>query len=419
MTPRALVTAAVALALALPAVSRGQDAGDPGDAPSGGYDVSVDLNTQPTVGFDTFQQPLQAYGEWTSVAPYGTVWRPHVAAGWRPYYYGRWEWTNEGWLWVSDEPFGWATYHYGRWAYDPYAGWIWVPGYQWAPAWVTWRVSGDVVGWAPLAPGYSIYVTSYPFVDFWWTFVPCQRFVATPVYAAAYAPGSARQWYGATAPAPAYVPARGGGVARPSPAWGGPAPHAIEQRIGRSLPPARIGYAPAPGWHGGGRPGEIPIYRPDRGPHAGGPGVGAAPGDAHGGGNGRGPGPVPAPGWPGPGGSGTPPQGGNGRGPGTAPAPGGSGTRGGGPSPQGNNGRGPGWAPAPGWTPRGNGAPPQAGSGRGPATAPAPGWAGQPGRGVPSVYVPAPRNQGGGQSGGGGGHSSGGGHQGGGHAPQR
>ena len=59
-----------------------------------------------------------------------------MPAGWRPYYYGRWEWTTEGWLWVSDEPFGWATYHYGRWSFDGGLGWFWVPGYQWAPAWV-------------------------------------------------------------------------------------------------------------------------------------------------------------------------------------------------------------------------------------------------------------------------------------------
>ncbi len=30
--------------------------------------------------------------------------------------------------------------------------WIWVPGYEWAPAWVSWRSSDDYVGWAPLPP---------------------------------------------------------------------------------------------------------------------------------------------------------------------------------------------------------------------------------------------------------------------------
>ena len=31
-------------------------------------------------------------------------------------------------------------------------GWLWVPGYEWAPAWVSWRKSDDYVGWAPLPP---------------------------------------------------------------------------------------------------------------------------------------------------------------------------------------------------------------------------------------------------------------------------
>ncbi len=225
--------------------------------------MSVDLNVQGGVGFETFHGALQPYGDWVVVGSYGRVWRPHVPSGWRPYYYGRWEWTNEGWLWVSDEPWGWAAYHYGRWAYDPYYGWLWVPGYEWAPAWVSWRASGDVIGWSPLAPGYSVYVSSYPFIDFWWTFVPSVRFVSVPVYSVAYAPGHARRWYDSTAPAPARPP-RGGGYqpGAAAPAWGGPAPRLIEQRIGRPVTPARIVRAPSPGERG--RPGEIPVYRPER-----------------------------------------------------------------------------------------------------------------------------------------------------------
>jgi hypothetical protein len=227
------------------------------------YDVSVDVGGSGDVTFDTFYEPLSPYGEWVSVPSYGRVWRPRVAAGWRPYYYGRWEWTNEGWLWVSDEPFGWAAYHYGRWSYDSYYGWVWVPGYQWAPAWVYWRYSGDVVGWAPLAPGLSIYVSSYPFVDFWWTFVPTVRFVSVPVYSVAYAPSFTRHHWHRTAPAPAR-PAPRPGVARaaPAPAWGGPAPRAVEQRIGRRLAPARVVAAPSPS-RATVRSGEIQVYRPE------------------------------------------------------------------------------------------------------------------------------------------------------------
>ncbi len=31
-------------------------------------------------------------------------------------------------------------------------GWVWVPGDEWAPAWVSWRKGNDYVGWAPLPP---------------------------------------------------------------------------------------------------------------------------------------------------------------------------------------------------------------------------------------------------------------------------
>ncbi len=31
-------------------------------------------------------------------------------------------------------------------------GWVWVPGEEWAPAWVSWRTSKENVGWAPLPP---------------------------------------------------------------------------------------------------------------------------------------------------------------------------------------------------------------------------------------------------------------------------
>ncbi|HET8541731.1 MAG TPA: DUF6600 domain-containing protein, partial [Anaeromyxobacter sp.] len=275
------------------------------EPPAEGYDVAVDVDPGGDVSLETFQGPLAPYGEWVHSPRYGQVWRPNVAAGWRPYYYGRWEWTNEGWLWVSDEPWGWAAYHYGRWTWDSYFGWIWVPGYQWAPAWVSWRYSGDVIGWAPLGPGFSLYVSTYPFVDFWWTFVPTVRFVATPVYSVAYAPTYTRQWYYRTAPAPARPAPRPGVRPAPAaaPAWGGPAPRFVSERIGRPIAPARIVSAPAPGARaalGAARPGEIPVFRPQgrgapRGPAAypapaRGTGAWAPPSVGHG----RGPGPAPA-----------------------------------------------------------------------------------------------------------------------------
>jgi hypothetical protein len=238
------------------------------------YPVSVDVDAPP-VSVETFETSLAPYGDWVVVGSYGRVWRPHVAAGWRPYFYGRWEWTSEGWLWVSDEPFGWAAYHYGRWTLDPAYGWVWVPGHEWAPAWVSWRYSGDVVGWAPLGPGVSVFVGTTPFVDAWWTFVPCHAFVAEPVYRVAYEPARTRRFYFDSVPAPAR-PGMRGGPGRPvaSPAWGGPPPRAIEQRIGRPITPVRVVAAPLPGASRVGA-GEVTIYRP--GVRPGGPVARPAP----------------------------------------------------------------------------------------------------------------------------------------------
>lgn len=106
------------------------------------------------VGYSTFYNKLGPYGDWIETADYGYVFHPREATGsrWRPYVNGRWVYTDAGWTWISQEPFGWATYHYGRWTRLRGIGWVWVPGNQWAPAWVSWRKSNDYVGWAPLPP---------------------------------------------------------------------------------------------------------------------------------------------------------------------------------------------------------------------------------------------------------------------------
>ena len=115
--------------------------------PSGG--ASVDL------GF--FYDDLAPYGNWIERPNYGWAWAPRsVSASWQPYQNGHWVWTDQGWTWVTDEPYGWATYHYGRWYQDPEIGWAWVPGNDWAPAWVSFQEGGDYVGWAPLPPSVEI-----------------------------------------------------------------------------------------------------------------------------------------------------------------------------------------------------------------------------------------------------------------------
>jgi hypothetical protein len=111
--------------------------------------------TRTTASYGTFYRKLEPYGAWRETSDYGYVWQPRAAEesrGWRPYTNGHWVYTDAGWTWISDEPFGWATYHYGRWMRLRNVGWVWVPGTEWAPAWVSWRTSNEYVGWAPLPP---------------------------------------------------------------------------------------------------------------------------------------------------------------------------------------------------------------------------------------------------------------------------
>jgi uncharacterized membrane protein YgcG len=136
---------------------------------------------QESADFGLFYSSLGQHGEWISVDGGTYAWRPSgVASDWRPYYNGRWVWTDEGWYWASDEPWGWAAYHYGRWYRDDYYGWCWIPGYDWAPAWVEWRYGGTCVGWAPLGP-YAVFSMSWGihYRRYWstpasyWSFIDC------------------------------------------------------------------------------------------------------------------------------------------------------------------------------------------------------------------------------------------------------
>lgn len=109
---------------------------------------------RPTASYNMFYTKLDSYGDWRETSDYGYVWQPREAQSraWRPYTNGHWVYSDVGWTWVSEEPFGWATYHYGRWTRLRNIGWVWVPGDEWAPAWVSWRKSDEYVGWAPLPP---------------------------------------------------------------------------------------------------------------------------------------------------------------------------------------------------------------------------------------------------------------------------
>jgi len=129
-----------------------------GEAPQPAAPAAVATPTpavSTSASYQAFYDNLAPYGSWIEMPGYGYVWQPQATVqdpSWRPYTLGRWAFTDQGWSWVSNEPFGWITYHYGRWMRTHSLNWVWFPGDQWAPAWVSWRYGGDYAGWAPLPP---------------------------------------------------------------------------------------------------------------------------------------------------------------------------------------------------------------------------------------------------------------------------
>ena len=123
--------------------------------------------TQRVTNVQAFYEPLDRYGDWIETDDYGYVFRPEVATrrDWRPYTDGHWVHTGYGWTWQSNEDFGWATYHYGRWTRIERAGWVWVPGREWGPGWVSWRRGNDHCGWAPLPAESRTHVSFTATVD--------------------------------------------------------------------------------------------------------------------------------------------------------------------------------------------------------------------------------------------------------------
>ena len=130
-----------------------------------------------------FYDQLAPHGYWVYHSPYGYVWLPRVDRyGWRPYTFGHWIWTDYGWMWASRFEWGWIPFHYGRWGWDHTLGWFWVPGTDWAPAWVAWRSSSLYIGWAPLPPdilfirGRGIHSIPFSLYDNYWIFVSHRYF---------------------------------------------------------------------------------------------------------------------------------------------------------------------------------------------------------------------------------------------------
>ena len=140
-----------------------------------------------SVSVTFFYDSLAPYGDWVTVSSYGRCWRPaHIAATWQPYLDGEWMYTDAGWTWVSFDPWGGDPYHYGTWISTAEYGWIWIPGTIWAPAWVTWYVTDDAFGWAPVPPTFIVGISGYagPAVTVSrsaYVFVPARQFAGVNV----------------------------------------------------------------------------------------------------------------------------------------------------------------------------------------------------------------------------------------------
>jgi hypothetical protein len=217
------------------------------------------------ISFGMFYSSLGAQGEWITVDAGVYAWRPlNVDAEWRPYQYGRWIWTDDGWYWDSDEPWAWAAYHYGRWYYDDYYGWLWTPGYDWAPAWVEWRYGGDYVGWAPLGP-YAVYnrqfgihysrhwVTPYHY----WSFVDCRHMMNHDIHRYVYRTEQNTRFIGRTRTGGSVRPDNGRVISR------GPEPGEIERRGDLRIPRTQlVDVEDRDRARGVGNEGRIGVYRP-------------------------------------------------------------------------------------------------------------------------------------------------------------
>ncbi|REK10401.1 MAG: hypothetical protein DWQ36_04420 [Acidobacteria bacterium] len=153
--------------------------------------------------FDELEAPLPEtaqlddHGDWVVVEG-SRAWRPRVATDWRPYSSGRWVHTPTGLYWATYDPWSPVVYHYGGWDLHPRWGWVWYPGYRYAPAHVAWYFGPDYYGWIPTTyyrRHYGFHLTGFgfrfgiwgraggywdPFYD--WTFCPTGYFGARRGY---------------------------------------------------------------------------------------------------------------------------------------------------------------------------------------------------------------------------------------------
>lgn len=108
------------------------------------------------VPLEAFYDVLREHGTFIDTDRYGTAFCPHpdlVGADFQPYRRGHWVMTEYGWTFTSDLKISWVTDHYGRWVEVGLqnCAWAWVPGGEWGPAWVDFRIGEKVVAWRPSA----------------------------------------------------------------------------------------------------------------------------------------------------------------------------------------------------------------------------------------------------------------------------
>ena len=145
-----------------------------------------------------FRTALEPHGTWRNSSRWGEVWTPsNQPRDWQPYTVGHWVFTDDwGWYWIEDQSeavWGIVTYHYGRWVLEDEV-WVWVPGEEWGPGWVSWRGSNrsatsgrsrsrtartSNVGWSAMPPDEVV-------EEYWeeprlWVFVRTRDFTAPVV----------------------------------------------------------------------------------------------------------------------------------------------------------------------------------------------------------------------------------------------
>lgn len=124
------------------------------------------------------QEILARFGQFMKHEKYGDVWKPtQVQQGWRPYEPCHWTFNREMNAWFFDDKTEWGAivHHYGRWTLDAQQGWLWVPGQEFSPGWVSWSQRPGEVGWAALPPeqdGNVVHTASFQNDPNLWIWVP-------------------------------------------------------------------------------------------------------------------------------------------------------------------------------------------------------------------------------------------------------